>query len=87
MMIQAGQRIQTPSGRTTSPAPKGSSSRGERALRNALKRLDGWLLQEAILEARFSKNDWLADMMGGWDAAKLSQSDRETLNDVLGLKR
>jgi len=79
-----GEQVKTKSGRLTEPVPKGPSSRGNRAIQNALNRLDTWLLKEGILEASALGNEWLVDIYKGINPKRMTEAEREGIHDTLG---
>jgi hypothetical protein len=58
-----------------------------RKIMNDLKAVDFWLHQEAILETRFMKNEYLGALFLSMNPKKLTQCDKDMLNDYLfGIK-
>ena len=85
-MLQEGETTTTSSGRTTSPAPKGSTGSSNRAWTNALRRMDAWLLAEGLAEAKHRgdlQGEWLTGMWAHLDAKHMTIAERDTLNDYL----
>jgi hypothetical protein len=56
---------------------------GARKFKNDLKAIDIWLHQEGILETLFMKDDHVHTLFFGMNPKKLSQSDKDMLNDYL----
>jgi hypothetical protein len=81
-MIVTGDVFTTPSGRTTTPAPKIDCT-SERKTLNTIKRLHQWMIDEARKEAEATKNDFLGVQLSGMSVKNLSQSDIDTLNYIL----
>ncbi len=78
--IGTGDRLKSKSGRAMAPAPKIDMTTNGRAS-NSLKRMDKWLHDEATKEAE--GNDYLGTILKGIDPKRMSQSDRDVLNDIL----
>ena len=76
MMVGEGEVYLTSTGRETTPVPKiGATS--ERKTINAVKRVEGWLMQNALDEARSRGDDFNARMFEQ-NLAKPSQSDKDS---------
>ena len=82
LKIGTGDLFRSRSGRELSPAPKIDTST-EGRLRNSLKRLQRWLLEEAKKEAEYSGNDLERISLKVIDLKNLSQGDLDTINLIL----
>lgn len=88
VMLETGIRLKSKSGRELSPAPKiDTSTKGK--LTNSMKRVNQWLLDEAIKENpeedpfETGTTNPLPGMLRGMDPNNLSQSDKDTINLAL----
>lgn len=81
-MVESGERLLSASGRELSPAPKIDTT-GPGKLNNSSKRLNNWMYEEALKEARETGNDWNETLLRAIDPNKMSQSDQDTLNSLL----
>ncbi len=82
LVVETGVVLRSQSGREMAPAPKVDTT-GVRKTQNTVGRIDAWLLDEAKKEATAADNDYLGTLLGGINPKKMSQSDRDTINDVL----
>lgn len=79
-IIGTGVVVRTKSGRETSPAPKIEAT-SDRKTNASIKRLDQWLLDEARKEVE--GNSYQTTLLKGLDVNNFSQSDRDTVNQLL----
>lgn len=56
---------------------------GNRIIQNDLKKIDVWLLQEALIEANCFYDQYAHTIFCGMNSKKLTQSDKDMLNDYL----
>lgn len=81
-MVESGERLLSASGRELSPAPKIDTT-GPGKLNNSSKRLNNWMYEEALKEARETGNNWNETLLRAIDPNRMSQSDQDTLNSLL----
>lgn len=81
-MVESGEKLLSASGRELSPVPKIDTT-GPGKLNNSSKRLNNWMYEEALKEAREARNDWNETLLRAIDPNKMSQSDQDTLNSLL----
>lgn len=82
MLLEAGQIVETVSGRLTSPVPK-ISIESNRKIINSVKRINEWLISEAIKESSFRNDEYNNIMFSNMNIKNLSQSDKDSLNSYL----
>lgn len=80
--IGTGDRLVSQSGRQLAPVPKIDLG-SDRKTQNTLKRIDAWLVDEAVKEAEATGNDFVLTQMRALDPNNLSPSDRDAANLVL----
>jgi len=84
--IGSGQVLQSQSGREMGPAPKIDLGT-DRKIANSLKRIDAWLVKEALIEADQSadtnKNDFVTGQINAINLKNVSPADRDMLNVIL----
>ena len=76
MMLAAGEVVLTATGRKTTPFPKIDAS-SDRKAGNTVKRVDQWLMQNALAEARARGDEFNARQFEA-NADKPSQSDKDS---------
>lgn len=81
MKLSAGECVATVSGRITSPFPKTDLTNNRKAI-NTLKRIDAWLIAEAINEAEYIHDDYVKSILLKVND-KLSKADRDCINVLL----
>lgn len=81
-MISTGVVLRSVSGRALSPAPKIDCT-SDRKTGNTLKRVEEWLVLNAVVEAEAKRDSFNGRMFGAMKPGKLSQSDRDHLNIYL----
>jgi len=75
-------KVETASGRMI-PAPPALRMESDRKLNVDLKKLEAWLVEQAIDEAKAIGNDLAVTMFGGARGRTLSQSDKDGMNVLL----
>lgn len=80
LVLSTGVKLRSKSGRELSPVPKIDAS-GPRKTVNTLKRVNEWLLEEAKKEV--AGNSFQETLLRAIDLGNLSQSDQDTMNDLL----
>lgn len=81
-MVATGDVLTSPSGRTMSPVPKVDAT-SDRKTQNTMRRVDQWMHNEAVAEASATGNEYLGTLLDAMNPKRLSQSDRDSLNDIL----
>lgn len=86
-MVEAGQAVKSRRGRVLSAVPALHFGSDRKAV-NSLRRLDVWLLEEAIREARWVQADAEFKLVAfsHYAPTKLTDPERADLNDYLGLQ-
>jgi len=79
-MIKSGEQLYSKTGRKMSLTPKVDATTDRKAA-NTIKRINAWLLHEARLEA--ANEPYLTTLLEGIDLKNISQSDQDTLNEVV----
>jgi hypothetical protein len=79
-MVGSGDVVTTISGRRTSPAPRLDFTTDRKATSSS-KRLDAWLVEEAVAEAEHRDDDFNLVTFSG--LSTLSNGDRTNINDYL----
>ncbi len=82
MMVGQGETYLTATGRQTTPVPK-VAAQTDRQSTNAIRRLEGWLIENARAEAAARGDDFNGPMFNRMEPKKLSQSDMDILNEYL----
>ncbi len=81
-LIASGEQLYSATGRKISPAPKIDTS-SKLKLAGSIKRMNQWLYDEAMKEAVETGSDWNQTLIKGISVKSLSQSDKDTLNQIL----
>lgn len=85
MLVSQGQQLYSASGRKMSLVPRQDvSTPGKRI--NSLKRLNKWLLDEAIAEAESQDNDWFRCWLKGINPNRkmeFTRSDCDTIHYII----
>lgn len=79
MMLAQGETVVTESGRTTTPFPKVDVST-ERKTKATLKRVEAWLLENAIAEAKARGDEFNLLQFEGETAGKLPPATKEGIH-------
>jgi len=79
-LITSGEQLYSQAGRKMTLAPRIDTTTSRKAA-NSIKRLNAWLLTEAQQEA--TGQDYLTTLLSAIDLNNISQSDQDTLNDVV----
>ena len=79
--LSAGERVLTASGRVTTPFPKIDISNNRKAI-NTLKRVDQWLMDNAIAEARARGDEFNARQFEA-SRERPSQADKDCAEEYL----
>ena len=82
ILVHTGLHLTSVRGRALSPVPKVAGTTSRKAY-NTIKRLDTWLVEEAIKEATENPMAINEDLIRGLNPNKLSVADRALLNHVL----
>lgn len=77
MLLETNQIINTTTGRSTIPFPKVDIS-SERKTLNTTKRVDKWLINEAIIESEYRNDEYCLFMFKNMNPNKLSQTDKDS---------
>ena len=82
ILVEQGEIILTKSGRKTTPFPNIDLSSNRKA-QNSVKRVDAWLVKNALIEAEKNDNEFLSLLLSQIDLKNLSQSDKDMAEDAL----
>jgi hypothetical protein len=83
MMVAAGEQVLTATGRKTSPFPKVDTG-NDRKSSNTLRRVDRWLLQNALDEAQSRSDEFNArQFQQALESRKPTQSDKDGAEEYL----
>lgn len=80
--VSEGDTLKTSSGRTTTPFPKIDTG-SEAKARNTVRRVDQWLIDNALAEARERGDDFNGPMFARMTPKSLSPADKASLNEYL----
>lgn len=80
--VASGGKIQTKSGRMIPQPPRVRTDTNRKATADLIK-LDTWLLEQGRAEATATNNDYVQTLFKGLNPKKLSQGDKDTLNEYL----
>lgn len=81
-MLAKGEQPTTLSGRRCSPFPKVDCTTNRRAI-FTLKRVEEWLIANAIEEANYKKDEYCGRMFENTNIKNLSQADKDAMNIYL----
>ncbi len=81
-MMGTGEIATTATGRKTTPYPKIDTTTNRKAI-NTVKRVDKWLTDNAIAEAKSRGDEFNLLQFEGMDAKKLSPADKSSVNQYL----
>lgn len=81
-LIASGEQLYSATGRKIALAPKIDTS-SKLKLSGSMKRMNQWLYDEAMKEAVETGSDWNQTLIKGIQVKNLSQSDKDTLNQIL----
>lgn len=77
MMLASGQVVLTGTGRPTTPFPRIDIS-SERRAANTVKRVQAWLIGNALAEAQARGDTWMVRQLGCVDLGNLSTADMDS---------
>lgn len=77
MMLASGQVVLTATGRPTTPFPRIDISTDRRAA-STLRRVEAWLIGNAVAEAQARGDRWMSGQLGCVDLGNLSTADMDS---------
>lgn len=79
MILSSGQVVRTLSGRATTPFPKIDTETNRKTIAT-VKKVDKWLFDNAIEEAKFRKDDFVLNQFKCENPAKMPQATKDSMH-------